>query len=108
MASATAAFSGTSTLAYNKPPPLLPPASAAKRFVAAKASMRSPEREMGMDDGSRGRRELMFAVAAATAAWSVGNIALAEDDEPKPGTPEAKKKYAPVCVTMPTARICHK
>ncbi|TKY49605.1 Photosystem II 5 kDa protein [Spatholobus suberectus] len=56
-------------------------------------------------EGSNGRRNLMF-VAAAAAVCSVAGMALA--DEPKAGTPEAKKKYAPVCVTMPTARICHK
>lgn len=47
----------------------------------------------------------MFAAAAA-AVCSVAGMAVA--DEPKPGTPEAKKIYAPVCVTMPTARICRK
>ncbi|GJZ03918.1 putative gypsy type transposase [Tanacetum coccineum] len=54
-----------------------------------------------------GRRVMMFAVAAAAAA-SVAKIAMAaEDEEPKRGTAAAKKKYGPVCVTMPTARICH-
>ncbi|XP_027343055.1 photosystem II 5 kDa protein, chloroplastic-like [Abrus precatorius] len=56
-------------------------------------------------EGSNGRRSVMFAAAAA-AVCSVAGMAMA--DEPKPGTPEAKKKYAPVCVTMPTARICRK
>ncbi|XP_073024382.1 photosystem II 5 kDa protein, chloroplastic-like [Primulina eburnea] len=51
------------------------------------------------------RRDLMFAVATA-AACSVARVAMAE--EPKRGTLEARKKYAPVCVTMPTAKICHK
>ncbi|KAL8255826.1 hypothetical protein R6Q59_030893 [Mikania micrantha] len=51
-----------------------------------------------------GRRDMMFAVAAA-AAFSVATVALA--DEPKRGTDAAKKKYAPVCITMPTARVCH-
>ncbi|GAU12633.1 hypothetical protein TSUD_121240 [Trifolium subterraneum] len=55
-------------------------------------------------EGNNGRRNLMFAAAAA-AVCSVAGVAMA-DDEPKRGTPEAKKKYAPVCVTMPTARIC--
>jgi hypothetical protein len=27
--------------------------------------------------------------------------------DPKKGSPEAKKKYAPICVTMPTAKVCH-
>ncbi|KDP22103.1 hypothetical protein JCGZ_25934 [Jatropha curcas] len=58
------------------------------------------------EESSNGRRNLVF-VAAATAAFSVAKIAMA-DDEPKAGTPEAKKKYSPVCVTMPTARICRK
>ncbi|KAK7323221.1 hypothetical protein VNO77_26686 [Canavalia gladiata] len=57
------------------------------------------------DKVSNGRRNLMFAAATA-AVCSVARMAMA--DEPKQGTPEAKKKYAPVCVTMPTARICHK
>ncbi|KAH7859367.1 hypothetical protein Vadar_000125 [Vaccinium darrowii] len=52
-----------------------------------------------------GRRDMVFA-AAAVALWSVAKVAVA--DEPKPGTPEAKKKYAAVCVTMPTARVCRK
>ncbi|VFQ71330.1 unnamed protein product [Cuscuta campestris] len=54
----------------------------------------------------KGRRDLVFAAAAA-AAWSVVKAAAAEE-EPKPGTAEAKKKYAPICVTMPTAKICRK
>ncbi|KAI8573194.1 hypothetical protein RHMOL_Rhmol01G0259900 [Rhododendron molle] len=56
-------------------------------------------------DSGSGRRDLVFAAAAA-AVWSVAKVAAA--DEPKPGSPEAKKKYAAVCVTMPTARICRK
>ncbi|CAK8575366.1 unnamed protein product [Lathyrus sativus] len=52
---------------------------------------------------TNGRRNIMF-VAAAAAVCSVAGMALA--DEPKRGSPEAKKKYGPVCVTMPTARIC--
>ncbi|CAN1263895.1 Photosystem II 5 kDa protein, chloroplastic [Linum perenne] len=42
--------------------------------------------------------------AVAAAAYSIARVAMA--DEPKRGSPEAKKKYAPICVTMPTARIC--
>ncbi|RZB66590.1 Photosystem II 5 kDa protein, chloroplastic [Glycine soja] len=41
-------------------------------------------------DGSNGRRNLMFAAAAAAAVCSVAGMAVA--DEPKPGTPAAKKK----------------
>ncbi|KAM0024529.1 putative photosystem II 5kDa protein [Helianthus anomalus] len=52
-----------------------------------------------------GRRDMMFAVAGL-AVLSVAKVALADDEEPKRGTEAAKKKYAPVCITMPTARIC--
>lgn len=55
---------------------------------------------------SNGRRELAFALMAI-ATSSFASVAKG-DEEPKAGTPEAKKKYAPICVTMPTARICHK
>lgn len=50
------------------------------------------------------RRDLVF-TAAAAAVCSLAKVAMA-DEEPKRGTEAAKKKYAPVCVTMPTARIC--
>ncbi|KAL9260521.1 Photosystem II 5 kDa protein, chloroplastic-like protein [Drosera capensis] len=60
----------------------------------------------GKEQGSSNRRNLVFAAAAAVAC-TAAKIAMAEE-EPKRGTPEAKKKYAPVCITMPTARICHK
>lgn len=76
----------------------------------AKASS-APEGEKGSlemkksssSSSSSGRRDLMFAAAAA-ALCSIAKAAMA--DEPKRGTKEAKEKYAPVCVTMPTARIC--
>ncbi|GAB2229266.1 hypothetical protein Droror1_Dr00023404 [Drosera rotundifolia] len=50
------------------------------------------------------RRDLVFAGAVA-ATYAIAKIAMAEE-EPKRGSPEAKKKYAPVCITNPTARIC--
>lgn len=62
-----------------------------------------------VNNNGRSRRDVMFAAAAAAIcciASGPGNAIATED--PKPGTPEAKKIYAPVCVTMPTARICHK
>jgi hypothetical protein len=37
---------------------------------------------------------------------ALGSAAFAESDVKK-GSPEAKKKYATVCVTMPTAKVCH-
>ncbi|ESQ30344.1 hypothetical protein EUTSA_v10011883mg [Eutrema salsugineum] len=50
------------------------------------------------------RRDMVF-TAAAAAVCSLAKAAMA-DEEPKRGTEAAKKKYAPVCVTMPTAKIC--
>lgn len=58
------------------------------------------------EGGNSGRRDLVFA-GAAVAACSLAKIAFAQE-EPKRGTPEAKKKYNVVCVTMPTARVCRK
>jgi len=37
---------------------------------------------------------------------AVGGAGAAMAD-PKNGSPEVKKKYAPICVTMPTAKVCH-
>ncbi|CAF1705240.1 BnaC03g41850D [Brassica napus] len=51
------------------------------------------------------RRDLMFNAAAA-AVCSLAKAAMADEEEPKRGTEAAKKKYAQVCVTMPTAKIC--
>ncbi|GAB2287046.1 hypothetical protein Dimus_021433 [Dionaea muscipula] len=77
---------------------------AADEKMMTELSSSSSRKEEGR---SKRRRELVFAAAAAaTAACSIAkNIAMA--DEPKRGTEEARKKYGPVCVTMPTARICH-
>ncbi|KAL9248369.1 hypothetical protein vseg_021698 [Gypsophila vaccaria] len=52
------------------------------------------------------RRDIVF-TAAIVAACSIAKVAMA-DEEPGRGTEEAKKKYGPICVAMPTARICHK
>ena len=54
------------------------------------------------------RRAIMLGVATAAivAVGSIQRNAVA-GEEPKPGTPEARKKYKSVCVTMPTAKICH-
>ncbi|KAF3608679.1 hypothetical protein DY000_02049588 [Brassica cretica] len=52
------------------------------------------------------RRDLMFTAAAAAAVCSLAKVAMADEEEPKRGTDAAKKKYAQVCVTMPTAKIC--
>ncbi|XP_074308426.1 photosystem II 5 kDa protein, chloroplastic-like [Silene latifolia] len=58
----------------------------------------------GEAENNNGRREVVFAAITATIC-SVAGLALA--DEPKRGTPEAKKAYGPVCVANPTARICN-
>ncbi|KAL6976645.1 hypothetical protein U1Q18_025432 [Sarracenia purpurea var. burkii] len=78
----------------------------ASTAAAAGTSLKNEKEEAS----NSARRELVFAAAsaAAIAACSVAGVGGAVADEPKRGTLEAKKKYAPVCVTMPTARICHK
>lgn len=98
----TSAFLGTGssvTVAASVKQPMI--AVRRSNVVMAKAS--EVTKETIEVNNKNARREMMFAVAAA-AACSVANMALAE--EPKRGTPEAKKKYAQVCVTNPTARIC--
>ncbi|XP_042491892.1 photosystem II 5 kDa protein, chloroplastic-like [Macadamia integrifolia] len=81
-----------------------------KRLVVAKAveaeQVKLSNNNDGKNESSSGRRDLMFAAAAA-ALCSVAGIAVAVEG-PKRGSAEARKIYAPICVTMPTARICHK
>uniref|UniRef100_A0A7N0VDE9 Photosystem II 5 kDa protein, chloroplastic n=1 Tax=Kalanchoe fedtschenkoi TaxID=63787 RepID=A0A7N0VDE9_KALFE len=99
----TASFLGAAGPAIRSPVPAqrrLVVVNAAAKTVEV-ASQSSAEKKQ---ESNNGRRDLMFAAAAA-AMCSVAGIALA--DEPKRGSPEAKKVYAPICVTMPTARICH-
>lgn len=62
--------------------------------------------ESAKEEGRNGRRSLVCLAGAAAAAAIACGMAFAE--EPKPGTPEAKKIYSAVCVTNPTARICRK
>uniref|UniRef100_A0A7N0TKC9 Photosystem II 5 kDa protein, chloroplastic n=1 Tax=Kalanchoe fedtschenkoi TaxID=63787 RepID=A0A7N0TKC9_KALFE len=105
MASVTmaASFLGVTGPAIRSPAPaqrrLIVTNAAAK--TAQVATVSSAEKKQ---ESNNGRRDLMFAAAAA-AMCSVAGIALA--DEPKRGSLEAKKVYAPICVTMPTARVCH-
>ncbi|KAK8598125.1 hypothetical protein V6N13_095515 [Hibiscus sabdariffa] len=102
-------------------PSLFPSSSSALTTVPSRQAHRGAivAKATGVDQGekgsmemkqesSSGRRDLLFAAAAAAAAavCSFANVAMGE--EPKGGTPEAKKKYAPICVTMPTAKVCHK
>ncbi|XP_022728758.1 photosystem II 5 kDa protein, chloroplastic-like [Durio zibethinus] len=86
----------------------LPSTTARRGLIVAKAARADEGQKARWElkqESSNRRRELIF-VATAAVAFSVANIAMGE--EPKTGTPEAKKKYAPVCVTMPTASICRK
>ena len=101
----TTSFLGGATSTVTKQHP---PSSARRGLVVAKAS-EGEKTNLEFNNSkeqksSGGRRDLVFAAAAA-AAFSVAKVALA--DEPKKGSPEARKKYAPICATMPTARICH-
>ncbi|KAL4297409.1 hypothetical protein GQ457_12G026160 [Hibiscus cannabinus] len=82
----------------------LPWRGARRGGIVAKAASGDQGMEMKQEK-SNGRRDLIFAAAAA-AVGSIANVAMGE--EPKPGTPEAKKKYYPICVTMPTAKICRR
>ncbi|KAF8041186.1 hypothetical protein BT93_B3191 [Corymbia citriodora subsp. variegata] len=105
----TASFLAGSSAVIGK----LPSAKASRGLIVAKASSATEAEKVRLEfDATKeervnGRRDLVFAAAAA-AACAVARAAVAEEDEPKNGTPEAKKKYAPICVTMPTARICRK
>ncbi|KAI3716680.1 hypothetical protein L1987_67717 [Smallanthus sonchifolius] len=109
MTMASSFLSGSAAIAVTKQPStatsrrgLVVMANASK--VAGVEKVVVDEKKVGSSSNS-GRRDMMFAVAAA-AAFSVAKVALAGDEEPKRGTEAAKKKYGPVCVTMPTARIC--
>ena len=102
----TTSFLGGATSTVTKQHP---PSTARRGLVVAKASEGEKTNlefnNSKEERSSGGRRDLVFAAAAAAAAFSVAKVALA--DEPKKGSPEARKKYAPICATMPTARICH-
>ncbi|KEH29485.1 hypothetical protein MtrunA17_Chr4g0019291 [Medicago truncatula] len=100
----TAAFFGGSSAIANRSP-----VATQRKLVVANAAKAVEGGKMKVNydnekEETNGRRNIMFAAAAA-AVCSVAGMALAAD-EPKRGSPEAKKAYAPVCVTMPTARIC--
>ncbi|KAJ0038670.1 hypothetical protein Pint_23988 [Pistacia integerrima] len=101
----TASFLGGANIVNQSPVP------ARRRLVVASAARGAAEGEKvnlnveAKKESNNGRRDLMFAAAAA-AVCSAAGLAVAEP--PKAGTREAKKFYAPVCVTMPTAKVCHK
>ncbi|XP_058073674.1 photosystem II 5 kDa protein, chloroplastic-like [Magnolia sinica] len=84
-----------------------------RRLVMATATeadhIEKPNRSGSSTRANNSRRDVMFAAAAvAICSAACGHDLAIATEGPKPGTPEAKKIYAPVCVTMPTARICHK
>ena len=100
----TSSLLGGATLANQSP------IAASRRLVITNAARAAEGEKMKVvscdnKESNNGRRDLVFAAAAA-AICSVAGMAVA--GEPKPGTPEARKIYAPVCVTMPTAKICRK
>ncbi|XP_068641992.1 photosystem II 5 kDa protein, chloroplastic-like [Aristolochia californica] len=64
------------------------------------------QQNVSSDQDNNTRRNLMFAAAAAAVCSAASGCGVALADEPKRGSPEAKKKYAPICVTMPTASVC--
>ncbi|KAK2967817.1 hypothetical protein RJ640_027711 [Escallonia rubra] len=99
----TSSFLGSSTVAAATKQPL----TTSRRGVFVVKASKGAEKAVvnSKEEGSSGRRDLVFAAAAA-AACSIAKVAMA--DEPPRGSLAAKKKYAPVCVTMPTARICRK
>ncbi|XAR62361.1 hypothetical protein NMG60_11017093 [Bertholletia excelsa] len=57
---------------------------------------------------SNRRKEMLFMAATAAVYRVVAKEAMVEEDEPKPGSADAKKKYAPIYVTTSTACICCK
>ncbi|EOA33084.1 hypothetical protein CARUB_v10016422mg [Capsella rubella] len=88
----------------------LPSATSGRKLsvVRASTSDNTPSLEVKAQkeqSNSTMRRDLMF-TAAAAALCSLAKVAMAEEEEPRRGTEAAKKKYAQVCVTMPTAKIC--
>jgi hypothetical protein len=85
------------------------PAAPRRGLVVARAAKvygQEPAAKLAVESSATdGRRAVVFAAAAA-AVSALGSAAFAESDVKK-GSPEAKKKYATVCVTMPTAKVCH-
>lgn len=94
------------------------PSSVSRRrnLVVTKAAAKAQGQEMakpaascdGHDDKGSRRAAMLSVAAAAVCAIGTGQGMAIAGEEPKRGTPEARKLYAPVCVTMPTARICNK
>lgn len=101
---AAASFLGSTTLSNRSP------VAGSRRIVVTNAARAAEGEKVKVScdtkkESNNGRRDLVFAAAAA-AVCSVAGMAAAEG--PKPGSPEARKIYAPVCVTMPTAKICRR
>lgn len=97
----TSSFLGGATITSRAP--ATPPSR--KVAVACAAREEAQVGKVQAKSNESGRRDLVFAAAAAALCAAAG-VAVAE--EPKRGTAEARKAYAPICVTMPTARICRK
>ncbi|KAF9665650.1 hypothetical protein SADUNF_Sadunf16G0145000 [Salix dunnii] len=91
----TASFLAGSTMAKQ------PSTTPRRGLIVAKASRTAEGANVEMknkEESSSGRRDLMFAAAAA-AACSIARVAMA-DEEPKRGSPEAKKKPVEVNFTF--------
>lgn len=81
----------------------------AVRVVDQMAPVRCSANERVAEGESMQRRKVMAVAAAGVLAALVGKsgAAQAEEEKPKPGSKEALKKYANICVSQPTASICH-
>lgn len=106
MVMTASSFPSGSAMTMAKPTTSRRGMTVAKASAASEAEKVNLQMKTSKQESGNGRRDLMMAVAAA-AACSIAKVAMAVE-EPKRGTPEAKKKYAPICVTMPTARVCRK
>eukprot|EP00928_Gymnodinium_smaydae_P091561 TRINITY_DN75280_c0_g1_i1.p1 TRINITY_DN75280_c0_g1~~TRINITY_DN75280_c0_g1_i1.p1 ORF type:complete len:133 (-),score=17.44 TRINITY_DN75280_c0_g1_i1:219-617(-) len=88
------------------------PFQASQDLAIHDKSVKMKKKEEDQESMQRRRMMFMAAAAAVSAAASQGMMAMAGEGkptgpEPKRGTPEAKKLYARICVTMPTASVCH-
>ncbi|RLN08308.1 uncharacterized protein C2845_PM11G09310 [Panicum miliaceum] len=107
MASLTMMASSFAAVASAAAPSRRGSLAVARAAKVERCQQQEPARLAAAAEGApaEGRRAVMLAAAAAAVA-AIGGAGAAMAD-PKKGTPEAKKKYAPICVTMPTAKVCH-
>ncbi|BBN17648.1 hypothetical protein MPTK1_7g16030 [Marchantia polymorpha subsp. ruderalis] len=85
------------------------------RNVSTSSVKMTAVRCQAKNDAEIMQRRVVMAAAAASLVATMSGVALAQPvaqtdksaGEPKNGSPEAKKLYKRVCVTMPTASVCH-